>query len=99
MVALNNLISPMYAWLYHKTGLSQYQTEGDEIWQHGILYDGAAGGAFNQIGAGNGPTAGNSGKVFSEGYYWSFDYVKWRGATTPSQTHGAVITSGAVIAQ
>jgi Putative Ig domain len=63
--ALNMLIVPMYGWLYQKTGLTQYQLEGDTIWASGV----------------NDPTGGGigySGKNFSQQYRWSMDYVKWR---------------------
>jgi hypothetical protein len=81
-VPLNLLIAPMYAWLFKNTGLVQYQTEGDAIWNHGVLLDGAGGGLPNTIGAPNGPPVGNSGKLFSQQYYWGTSYVIWR--STPA---------------
>jgi len=79
-VELNLLIAPMYAWLFRKTGLQQYQIEGDLIWQYGAAGVGAdgQGGGLSQQGANNGPTAGNAGKEFSENNYWAWKYVKWR---------------------
>jgi len=64
---LNLLIAPMYAWLYLKTGLSQYQLEGDTIWCSGVSDP-----APNGIGW--------SGKNFSQQYRWSVNYVNWRSA-------------------
>jgi hypothetical protein len=69
---LNLLVAPMYAWLYKMTGNTTYQTEGDAIWQSGVLMaDG--GGVPGTIG-----WTGNGGKQFSQNYRWSFDYVNWR---------------------
>ena len=79
-VPLNLLIAPMYAWLFKKTGLARYRTEGDTIWSHGVLLDGAGGGLPNTLGAPNGPPVGNSGKLFSQQYYWGTSYVTWRSA-------------------
>jgi hypothetical protein len=75
---LNLLIAPMYAWLFKMTGLTQYQTEGDTIFQHGVLLDGPIGGPYNEIGFGNGVPNGNGGKAFSQIYMWSPSYVTWR---------------------
>jgi hypothetical protein len=77
---LNLLFAPMYAWLFKMTGLTQYQTEGDTIFQHGVLLDGPIGGPNNEIGANNGPPNGNSGKAFSQVYMWGPSYVTWRSA-------------------
>jgi hypothetical protein len=78
MVDLNLLIVPMYAWVFKNTGLTQYQTEGDEIWSHGVLMDGSQHGLRATLGAPSGPPPGNSGKVFSQQYYWGTSYVAWR---------------------
>jgi hypothetical protein len=88
MLSLNLLIAPMFAWLFKETGLSQYQIQGDAIWNHGVLLDGAGGGLSNTIGDYNGPPAGNSGKIFSQQYYWGPSYVTWRSsaASTSSPT-------------
>jgi hypothetical protein len=80
MVSLNLLIAPMFAWLFKETGQTQYQIQGDAIWNHGVLLDGAGGGLSTSIGAANGPPNGNSGKMFSEQYYWGPSYVTWRSA-------------------
>jgi hypothetical protein len=77
MVNLNMLIVPMYAWVFKNTGLSEYQTEGDEIWNHGVLFDGCQGGLAANL---TGPS-GNSGKQFSQQYYWGPSYVAWRSST------------------
>jgi hypothetical protein len=75
---LNNLIAPMYAWLFKMTGLPRYQTEGDTIFEHGTSLDGPDGGPANIIGDQNGPPNGNSGKEFSQQYMWGPSYVTWR---------------------
>jgi hypothetical protein len=75
---LNLLVAPMYARIFKETGLTQYQTEGDTIWQCGVQFCDVSGGAENSIGNGNGPSGGESGKAFSENYYWSSNYVTWR---------------------
>jgi hypothetical protein len=80
MIPLNLLIAPMYAWLFKETGEKQYQVEGDLIWKSGVLLDGAGGGLPSNIGESNGPPSGNSGKLFSQQYYWSTKYVTWRSA-------------------
>ena len=74
MINLNMLIVPMYAWVFMNTGLTQYQTEGDEIWSHGVLFDGCQGGLAANL---TGPK-GNAGKQFSQQYYWGPSYVVWR---------------------
>jgi hypothetical protein len=77
---LNMMIAPMYAWLFKMTGLPQYQTEGDTIFEHGVLMDGPIGGPANELGANNGVPNGNSGKDFSQNYMWGPSYVTWRSA-------------------
>lgn len=64
-VYLNQLIAPMYAWLFRYTGDPKYQVEGDAIWNGAVLAKPAGGIAW-------------SGKNFSQNYRWSFDYVRWR---------------------
>jgi hypothetical protein len=75
MNTLNNLISPMYAWLFKMTGNSAYQTEGDAIFSHGVLFDcpGSSGpSSFLTF-----PSDSN-GKNYSQQYYWGPSYVEWR---------------------
>ena len=86
MVNLNMLIVPMYAWLFKNTGLTTYQTEGDEIWNHGVLFDGCGGGLAANL---TGPR-GNAGKQFSQQYYWGTSYVTWRSpaVTRPAPPSG-----------
>jgi hypothetical protein len=67
IVALNQLISPLYAWLFQLTGTTAYQTEGDTAFQAGVIQD-----------PGNG--MGFSGKNFSQQYRWSMSYLTWRSA-------------------
>jgi hypothetical protein len=75
MITLNNLISPMYAWLFMMTGQSAYQTEGDAIFSHGVLFD---------CPGSNGPKDFltfpfmSNGKNYSQQYYWGPSYVEWR---------------------
>ena len=66
------------------TGLSQYQAEGDTIFEHGTLGQITDGGPANIIGDQNGLPNGNSGKEFSQQYMWGPSYVTWR--STP-QAH------------
>jgi hypothetical protein len=83
--ALNMLIVPMYGWLYQKTGLAQYQLEGDTIWASGV----------------NDPTAGGigySGKNFSQQYRWSFDFVTFRSNPVHSGlSNGVTFANGTAI--
>jgi hypothetical protein len=87
----NNLISPMYAWLFMMTGESAYQTEGDAMFSHGALFDCAplpsGASSFLEF-----PVASdgilNGGKNYSLQYYWGPRYVEWRSppsAVTPSR--------------
>jgi hypothetical protein len=84
MTPLNQLISPMYAWLFMMTGNSTYQTEGDAIWDQGVTYAGEeASNGYNSAacceGIGAPPqSGGNAGKVFSQNYMWGTSYVTWR---------------------
>src|SRR6202167_4558591 len=87
MVNLNMLIVPMYAWVFKNTGLSAYQAEGDEIWNHGVLFDGCQGGLAANL---TGPS-GNSGKQFSQQYYWGPSYVAWR--TSPETGSRSLLTN------
>jgi len=86
MINLNMLIVPMYAWVFNNTGLTAYQTEGDEIWNHGVLFDGCQGGLAANLA---GPY-GNYGKQFSQQYYWGPSYVAWR---SPPETIKSSATS------
>lgn len=60
---LNNLIAPVYGWLYAQTGDPKYRTEGDQIFSSG------AASLLNL----------DSGKQFDQGYRWSFNYLGWTG--------------------
>jgi len=78
MNTLNQMISPMYAWLFKMTGSTTYLNEGDAIFQHGVLFD-------CPLGA-SGPSAFltypgfSDGKNYSQQYSWGYDYVVWRSA-------------------
>ena len=77
MTTLNNLISPMYAWLFMMTGDSTYQTEGDAIFSNGALFNCPSP-------LSSGPAAYltfpgySDGKNYSQQYYWGPSYVEWR---------------------
>jgi hypothetical protein len=75
MTTLNNLISPMYAWLFKMSGNLTYQIEGDAIFSHGALFDGC-----KQSGPSGYLTFpfDSNGKTFSQNYYWGPRYVEWR---------------------
>jgi hypothetical protein len=78
MNTLNQMISPMYAWLFKMTGSTTYLNEGDTIFQHGALFDCPSGPT--------GPAAFltfpgfSDGKNYSQQYSWGYDYVVWRSA-------------------
>jgi hypothetical protein len=84
MINMNMLIVPMFAWVFKNTGLSAYQAEGDEIWNHGVLFDGCQGGLAANL---TGPS-GNSGKQFSQQYYWGPSYVAWRSGIETTEKTG-----------
>jgi hypothetical protein len=79
-IVLNQLITPMGAWLFKMTGLDSYRTTWDPIWDYGVLMTGGAsqggGPAANFTYPGN-PSAG---KQFMQQYYWGKSYVDWRSA-------------------
>jgi hypothetical protein len=82
LTTLNNMISPMYAWLFMMTGNTTYQTEGDTIWDHGVRFD--CPGTLPQ-----GPSpymtypADSDGKTYSQNYSWGTDYIRFRSNPTP----------------
>lgn len=92
MNTLNNLISPIYAWLFKMTGNPAYQVEGDAIFSHGVLFDCAP--------LPSGPAAyltfpfGSDGKNFSQQYYWGPSYVEWRSAPSTTKTEQPLPPSG-----
>jgi hypothetical protein len=65
---LNQLISPLYSFVYNKTGDPIYRDRADKIFAGGVATTtaGYPGGYW-------------SGKEFSQNYRMSFDYVKYRG--------------------
>jgi hypothetical protein len=92
MNTLNNLISPLYAWLFMMTGDPTYQVEGDAIFSHGVLFDCAP--------LPSGPSAyltfpfGSDGKNFSQQYYLGTNYVDWRRAPSTLKSEQPVAPSG-----
>ena len=82
MVVLNNLIAPMYAWLFSLTGSATYQTEGDTIFSYGVQMGGAGSGTCGGGISGNftWPTGFDSGKQFAQQYHLGYNYVIWRSA-------------------
>ena len=70
---LNLLIAPLFAWLYHKTGESKFQQWGDAAFAGGITED-----FDNDTFYEGGACLGCTGKIFSQNYRWSIDYVQWR---------------------
>lgn len=61
---LNLLIAPAYAWLYRQTGDERMRDQGDEIFAAGVRN------ASPEWGS----------KQFNQQYFYSFDYVRWRGS-------------------
>lgn len=60
---LNNLISPMYYWLYKVTGDAKYIDEGDQIFNSGATFVDTL----------------NGGKQFDQNYRWTFEGLHYRG--------------------
>ena len=92
MNTLNNLISPLYAWLFMVTGDSTYQAEGDAIFSHGVVFDCGP--------LPSGPAAyltfpfGSDGKNFSQQYYLGPRYVEWRSAPAAAKTSQTASPTG-----
>jgi hypothetical protein len=59
--ALNNLVSPAFAWYWRLTGDDTYRVRGDDLFSH-VYEDGTPWSA----------------KEWSQGFYWSFEFVEWR---------------------
>jgi Bacterial Ig-like domain (group 2) len=72
---LNCLYAPAYWRMFYDTGLSQYQTEGDTLFQWCVL-DPNNQTPFNTMGFGN--NNGPAGKEFSQMAYWIFQGLGWR---------------------
>ena len=60
---LNNLVAPAYAWYWSKTGDANALSRGDTAFQATL----SSPGDYNW-----------SGKMYSQMYQWSFDFVRWR---------------------
>ncbi len=65
--ALNNLVSPAFAWYWRLTGDDTYRERGDDlfayVWADGEPY---------------------FAKEWSQGFYWSWDFVRWRKGEQPA---------------
>lgn len=73
---LNDLFDPAYAWYWNLTGNNTYQQEGDLLFQSDLTTD-----ANDDI--------TYDGKIFSQTYKWSFDYVRWRSGINNSTIDAA----------
>jgi len=85
---LNNMISPMYAWLFQYTGDATWQTEGDPVWDHGVLFDCTEVPPSSGINANLTYPFGSNGKSYSQQYQWGPNYITWRSSTTPNAGPG-----------
>src|SRR5262249_6795063 len=63
---LNLLIAPAFAWLYKQTGDTTYRDRADAIFAGGVTR----------------ACVSCDGKHFNQQYRWSFDYIKWRNASS-----------------
>lgn len=79
-VQLNLLLAPIWAWLFRYYGDATFQTQGDEIFQHGVLNDGPTNIGPSFMGSGNAYPGGSPGKFWAQNYFWSYFYVVWRSA-------------------
>jgi hypothetical protein len=70
---LNLLIAPVYAWLYNQTGDSQYQQIADAVFSGGVARDLDGDGYYER-----GSCLACTGKIFSQNYRWSVDFMRWR---------------------
>jgi hypothetical protein len=88
---LNQLISPMYAWLFQYTGnaaipgtdgLQCYGSAGQSCTyqQLGDAAFASAAGSSGDASSGSGNI--DKGKTYSQEYRWSYDYVRWRSPRT-----------------
>jgi hypothetical protein len=84
---LNQLISPMYAWLFQYTGNATIPgTDGLQCYGAAgrpCTYQQLGDAAFASAAGSSGDSTSGSGnidkgKTYSQEYRWSFDYVKWR---------------------
>lgn len=71
--ALNQLVSPAFAWYWKHSGDATYLTRGDLMFAAGV--NGAGSNCALSI---QNQNYTFSGKEFSQNYKWSFDYVAWR---------------------
>ena len=76
---LNQLIAPLYAWVYEMTGDTKYRDQGDEIFRQAThrTHCASVGGGTCLPGEDNGAYLW-TGKQFNQSYMWSFEYVTWR---------------------
>ena len=84
MATLNNLISPMYAFVFRLSGNSSYQIKGDDIFNNGALFAGCTPpDPHNYLAF---PSDSN-GKAYSQQYLWGTDYVNWRSGAPVNTTY------------
>lgn len=95
LVTLDNLISPVYAWLFYESANATYQTEGDAIFSAGALMTACGGTPATYL-----AFPGNSnGKNYSQQYYWGTNYLNWRapnGSAAYQAISGGISLSGGV---
>lgn len=73
---LNQLISPLFGWIWSQTGNLIWRTRGDKIWNGGLpVYSGAThtGGSW----LGTRSAANPAGKQYNQQLYWGPRYVEW----------------------
>ena len=68
---LNDLVATAYAWYWNLTGIDIYRIEGDLLFQHDTDSSPVDDVTWN-------------GKIFSQTFRWSFDYVRWRSGVNSS---------------
>ena len=91
MATLNNLISPIYAFLFSITGNTVYQQEGDAIFSAGATFStGLKGGCPGTVASYLTFPGNSDGKFYSQQYYWGTDYVTWRSAPAFTVTPGSL---------
>jgi len=86
---LNNLIAPVYGWLYAKTGVTDWKDKGDLLFNGGLTV--TTGGCPGSPCAGLCFVSGSymfDAKQFNQNFVSSFDYLNYTTGTTPTPTPG-----------